>query len=71
MRIGIIGSTGLKIDLFADRSQFETMAVGEKTFRYYHGYAGDHEKRRTPYMTMENSHSWISRNRSALLSGKA
>lgn len=32
MRIGIIGSTGLKIDLFADRSQFETMAVGENPF---------------------------------------
>ena len=53
MRIGIIGSTGLKIDLFADRSQFETMAVGEKTFRYYHGYAGDHEI----FMTARNQYN--------------
>lgn len=42
-----------KIDLFADRSQFETMAVGEKTFRYYHGYAGDHEI----FMTARNQYN--------------
>ena len=53
MKIGIIGSTGMKIDLFTDRSQFETMVVGEKTFRYYHGYADDHEI----FMTARNQYN--------------
>lgn len=43
MKIGIIGSTGIKIDLLTARYQFETVDVGEKQFKYYRGSVGDKE----------------------------
>lgn len=43
MKIGIIGSTGLKIDLLTDRYQFETIDVAGKPFKYYRGFVGDKE----------------------------
>ena len=43
MRIGIIGSTGIKIELFTDNFRFESVAVGSKEFRFHHGYIGDRE----------------------------
>ncbi len=36
MKIGIIGSTGISIELLAEHYQFETIPVGEKQFKYYH-----------------------------------
>ena len=43
IKIGIIGSTGIRIELLADKYTFESIDVGSKQFRYYHGYLGDKE----------------------------
>lgn len=43
MRIGIIGSTGINIELFTDNYRFESVAIGSKEFRFHHGYIGDRE----------------------------
>ena len=42
-KIGIIGSTGIRIDLLADKYDFESIDVGMKKFKYYHGYIDDAE----------------------------
>lgn len=42
-KIGIIGSTGIQIDLLTDRYAFESIDVGSKQFKYYHGYVGEKE----------------------------
>ena len=36
-RIGIIGSTGIKIDLLTDDYSFESLKIGEKEFKFYRG----------------------------------
>lgn len=43
MRIGIIGSTGIKMDLLTDKYEFETIDVDTKQFRFYRGYINDKE----------------------------
>ena len=43
MRIGIIGSTGISIDLLAKRYEFEKTQISGKAFKYYHGYVEDRE----------------------------
>ena len=42
-KIGIIGSTGIQIDLLTDRYAFESIEVGSQTFKFYHGYVGEKE----------------------------
>ncbi len=43
MRIGIIGSTGIQIELLSDRYQFEKVDIGMKQFKFYRGFLGDKE----------------------------
>ena len=43
MRIGIIGSTGINIELFTDNYRFESVAIGSKEFRFHHEYIGDRD----------------------------
>lgn len=42
-KIGIIGSTGIRIELLTDKYEFESVDVKDKKFKYYHGYADDAE----------------------------
>ena len=53
MKIGIIGSTGISIELLAEHYQFETIPVGEKQFKYYHGFVGEKEI----FLTARNQYS--------------
>lgn len=43
MRIGIIGSTGIRIELLSDEYQFESVDIGTKQFKFYRGKAGGKE----------------------------
>ncbi len=43
MKIGIIGSTGIKIELLAEKYEFKSIVVEGKECKYYHGIAGRHE----------------------------
>lgn len=43
MRIGLIGSTGIKIDLLTDHYKFETIDVDGKPFKFYRGTVGSKE----------------------------
>ena len=51
-KIGIIGSTGVQIDLLTDKYDFESIEVGTKQFKYYHGYIGEKEI----YLTARNQY---------------
>lgn len=42
-RIGIIGSTGIDIRLLSEQYTFESVQVGEETFKFYRGICGDAE----------------------------
>lgn len=43
MKIGIIGSTGIKIDLLTDNYKFQYIKVDEKRCSFYYGISGKHE----------------------------
>lgn len=42
-KIGIIGSTGIKIELLAEKYSFESITADDREFKFYHGFTDNAE----------------------------